>query len=191
MVEPGSRVLDIGCACGDLLYLLNKKKNVQGQGIEINHKNVEICLKNGLSVIEGDVNNEITNFPVHAFDYVILSQTLQTVQNPKWVLEQMIRIGKRGIVSFPNFGHWKCRSQIIFYGQMPITKNLEFSWFNTPNIHLCTINDFYNLAKILGIKIEKKFGITSKGEKKPIRGLISNLLFNLTSENAVFLFNKN
>ncbi len=191
MVKPNSRVLDIGCACGDLLYLLNKKKNVQGQGIEIKHDNVETCLKNGLSVIEGDVNNEITNFRDNTFDYVILSQTIQTVQDPKWVLEQMIRIGKRGIVSFPNFGYWKCRFQLLLKGYMPITKNLEYDWFSTPNIHLCTINDFYNLVNMLDIKIEKKFGLSAKGKKKAIRGLMANSFFNLTSENALFLFNKN
>ncbi len=188
IISHGSRVLDIGCASGELLDLLYKKKKIEGQGIEINHANVEVCLKNGLSVVEGDANNEITNFPDNVFDYVILSQTLQTVEKPKWVLEQILRVGKRGIVSFPNFGYWKCRKQLFINGKMPVTRELEKSWYNTPNIHLCTIEDFYELASKMNINIEKQYGIYATGKK--IDNLILKYFLNLFAAHGVFMISK-
>ncbi len=189
IIEPNSRVLDIGCADGALLALLNKKKNVNGQGIEIKHDNVEECLKNGLSVLEGDANNEITNFPKNSFDYVILSQTLQTVINPKLVLEQMLRVGKRVIVSFPNFGYWACRIQLLIKGKMPVTKELKYTWYNTPNIHLCTVKDFYELTKLINIHIEKEYAISPIG--KTIQSNYLKLITNLISSHVIFLLAKN
>ena len=139
IVKKNSRVLDIGCADGTLLKVLKSKKNISGQGIEIDHTKVENCLRKGLSVVEGDANFEIINFPDHSFDYVILSQTLQTVSKPKWVLNEILRI-KKCIISFPNFGHWLCRPTIIW--KMPVTEDLKLNWYDTQNIHLCTVKDF-------------------------------------------------
>ena len=136
IVKKNSRVLDIGCADGTLLKVLKSKKNISGQGIEIDHTKVENCLRKGLSVVEGDANFEIINFPDHSFDYVILSQTLQTVSQPKWVLSEILRIGKNAIISFPNFGHWLCRFQLLLYGKMPVTEDLKLSWYDTPKYSL-------------------------------------------------------
>ena len=188
IVKNNSRILDIGCADGKLLHLLEKNRNVSGQGIEINHDKVETCLKKGLSVIEGDANREIINFPKESFDYVILSQTLQTVDRPKWILNEILRIGKRAIISFPNFGYWSCRAQIIFNGQMPITKDLKLPWYDTQNIHLCTIKDFNNLIKDLNFNIDRKFGINKQKMLSFPYNLIS---LNLFASHAVFLVSKN
>ena len=184
IVKNNSRILDIGCADGKLLHLLEKNRNVSGQGIEINHDKVETCLKKGLSVIEGDANKEIINFPKESFDYVILSQTLQTVEKPKWILKEILRIGKRAIVSFPNFGYWSCRAQIIFNGRMPVTKDLKLPWYDTQNIHLCTIRDFNNLIKEMNLKIDRKFGINNQKLLSFPYNLIS---LNLFASHAVFL----
>jgi methionine biosynthesis protein MetW len=187
IVKNDSRILDIGCADGKLLHLLEKEKNVSGQGIEINHDKVEICLKKGLSVIEGDANREIINYPKGSFDYVILSQTLQTVERPKWILNEILRIGKRAIISFPNFGHWVCRAQILFKGQMPVTSDLKLPWYDTQNIHLCTIKDFNNLILELNLQIDEKFGIN----KKKLLSFPFNLFsLNIFASHAVFLVSK-
>ena len=185
IVKDESRVLDIGCADGKLLHLLIKNKNASVQGIEIEHDKVEACLKKGLSVVEGDANKEITNFPDNSFDYVILSQTLQTVEKPKWILDQILRIGKKAIISFPNFGHWYCRYQIALYGKMPITKELKLPWYDTKNIHFCTIRDFCELIEEMNFVTEKKFGINKS--KAVINYPFSGSLLNLLASHAVFL----
>ena len=131
IVKKNSRVLDIGCADGTLLKILKSQKNISGQGIEIDHIKVENCLRKGLSVVEGDANFEIVNFPDYSFDYVILSQTLQTVARPKWVLKEILRIGKNAIIYFPNFGHWLCRFQLFLNGKMPVTEDLKLSWYDS------------------------------------------------------------
>ena len=184
MVSIGSRVLDVGCANGSLLHLLKKEKKVSGQGIEINHNKVEKCLEKGLSVVEGDANEEIKNFPKHAFDYVILSQTLQTVQKPRWVLTEILRVGKKAIISFPNFGHWVCRYQLCFHGKMPVTEDLKLMWYDTQNIHLCTVKDFYNLINTMNFLILEKRGID---RRKKIIERFNYSLLNIFASHVVFL----
>ncbi len=188
IVEKNSRILDIGCADGKLLHLLIKKKNASVQGIEIEHSKVEACLKKGLSVVEGDANKEIISFPDKSFDYVILSQTLQTVQRPKWILNEILRIGKKAIISFPNFGHWLCRFQIMFQGKMPVTKDLKLAWYDTNNIHLCTIKDFNNLIADMNYVTEKHYGINKN--RKIITHPLNSTFLNLLASHAVFLIKK-
>ena len=185
IVEKNSRVLDIGCADGKLLHLLIKNKSTSVQGIEIEHEKVEACLKKGLSVVEGDANKEIISFPDNSFDYVILSQTLQTVEKPKWILEQILRVGKKAIISFPNFGHWYCRYQVALYGKMPITKELKLPWYDTKNIHFCTIKDFCELIEDMKFITEKKFGINKS--KTIIRFPFNKFFLNFLASHAVFL----
>ena len=186
IVKKNSRVLDIGCADGTLLKVLKSKKNISGQGIEIDHTKVENCLRKGLSVVEGDANFEIINFPDHSFDYVILSQTLQTVSQPKWVLSEILRIGKNAIISFPNFGHWLCRFQLLLYGKMPVTEDLKLSWYDTQNIHLCTIRDFLELLKVMKLNTKEIYGITRK--KKTIQS--DQRLLNIFAAHAVLVVTK-
>ena len=186
IVKKNSRVLDIGCADGTLLKMLKSEKNISGQGIEIDYRKVEICLRKGLSVVEGDANNEITNFPDHSFDYVILSQTLQTVSKPKWVLNEILRIGKHAIISFPNFGHWLCRLQLFLLGKMPVTQDLKLSWYDTQNIHLCTMRDFFELLSQMQLNSTQVYGITKN--KKIIQTKKS--LLNIFAAHAVLLVEK-
>ena len=187
MVKNNSRILDIGCADGQLLHLLEKEKNVSGQGIEIKYNKVETCLKRGLSVIEGDANKEIINYPKESFDYVILSQTLQTVERPKWLVNEILRIGKNAIISFPNFGYWLCRAQIVLEGKMPVTNDLKLPWYDTQNIHLCTIKDFYNLILELNLQIDNKFGLN---KKKVLPFPLNLFSLNMFASHAVFLVSK-
>ena len=187
IVKNNSRILDIGCADGQLLHLLEKEKNVSGQGIEIKHDKVEKCLKRGLSVIEGDANKEIINYPKESFDYVILSQTLQTVERPKWLVNEILRIGKSAIISFPNFGYWLCRAQIVLEGKMPVTNDLKLPWYDTQNIHLCTIKDFYNLILELNLQIDNKFGLN---KKKVLPFPLNLFSLNMFASHAVFLVSK-
>ena len=184
IVKKNSRILDIGCADGKLLHLLKREKNASGQGIEIEHDKVEVCLQKGLSVVEGDANKEIISFPNKCFDYVILSQTLQTVERPKWIMNEILRIGKKAIISFPNFGYWLCRTQIAFKGKMPVTSDLKLHWYDTQNIHLCTISDFCELVDEMNFVIENKFGINGK---KVLSYPFNSFLMNLFASHAVFL----
>ena len=155
MVEPNSRVLDVGCGDGALLQLLATERNVDARGIEISQAGVNECVARGLSVIQGDADTDLSGYPDDVFDYVILSQTLQATRRPKVVLENMLRIGRRAIVSFPNFGHWRIRTQLMFKGRMPVTGSLSSPWYETPNIHFCTVRDFVALVDELGARIEK------------------------------------
>ena len=186
IVNKNSRVLDIGCADGTLLKTLKSRKNTSGQGIEIDHTKVETCLRKGLSVVEGDANFEITNFPDYSFDYVILSQTLQTVAKPKWLLAEILRIGKNAIISFPNFGHWLCRLQLFLKGKMPVTEDLKLTWYDTQNIHLCTVKDFLDLIKDMQLRTENIYGIMRN--KKIIQS--NKSLLNIFAAHAVFLIKK-
>ena len=186
IVKKNSRVLDIGCADGTLLKILKSQKNISGQGIEIDHIKVENCLRKGLSVVEGDANFEIVNFPDYSFDYVILSQTLQTVARPKWVLKEILRIGKNAIISFPNFGHWLCRFQLFLNGKMPVTEDLKLSWYDTQNIHLCTVKDFLELLKDMKLHNDEIYGITRN--KKIIQS--NKSLLNIFAAHAVLLVTK-
>ena len=142
MVTPGARVLDIGCGDGTLMRLLAAKRGADARGIELSQAGVNNCVAQGLAVIQGDADADLVYYPDLAFDYAILSQTIQATYSPRDVLEQLLRIGKRAIVSFPNFGHWRVRTQLMFRGKMPKTDNLPDRWYDTPNIHLCTIKDF-------------------------------------------------
>ena len=147
MVDAGAEVLDVGCGDGELLRLLAETRGVDGRGIELSREGVNECVAKGLAVIQGDADTDLADYPDDAFDYVILSQTLQATRHPRVVLEHMLRIGRRAIVSFPNFGHWRIRLQLLFGGHMPRTDNLPYSWYDTPNIHFCTIKDFRQLCE--------------------------------------------
>jgi methionine biosynthesis protein MetW len=150
MVKHGSRVLDVGCGDGALLQLLADTKDVDGRGIEVSRERVNACVARGLSVIQGDADRDLADYPDGAFDYAILSLTIQATLQPKAVLQQLLRIGRYAIVSFPNFGHWQVRAKLLFTGRMPVTENLPDAWYVSPNAHLCTIKDFSNLCDVLG-----------------------------------------
>lgn len=188
MVANGSRVLDVGCGDGSLLRLLADQKQVDARGIEISQRGVNDCVSKGLSVIQGDADTDLIDYPANAFDYVILSQTIQATRNPKKVLEQMLRIGSRAIISFPNFGHWRIRSQLVLKGRMPVTDNLSYAWYETPNIHFCTIRDFVALADEVEANIEKAIALDSRGY--PVRLNAPWWVWNLFGEQAVFLLSK-
>src|ERR1700738_5385004 len=155
MVEAKSRVLDVGCGDGTLLRLLAEEKGVDARGIELSQRGVNDCVAKGLSVIQGDADTDLADYPDNGFDYVILSQTLQATRQPRAVLEHMLRIGRHAIVSFPNFGHWRIRRQIALGGHMPRTENLPYAWYETPNIHFCSIKDFRQLCQVSGAKMEE------------------------------------
>src|SRR4051812_38110754 len=155
MVAPGAKVLDVGCGDGELLQLLAERRGVDGRGIELSREGVNECVAKGLAVIQGDADTDLVDYPDDAFDYVILSQTLQATRRPRYVLEQMLRIGNRAIVSFPNFGHWRMRLQLLLLGRMPTTDNLPYSWYDTPNIHFCTIKDFRQLCLDIGANMTR------------------------------------
>jgi methionine biosynthesis protein MetW len=188
MVSPGARVLDIGCGDGTLLRMLAEKRGVDGRGIELSQAGVNSCVARGLAVIQGDADTDLVYYPDLAFDFAILSQTIQATYSPHHVLEQLLRIGKRAVVSFPNFGHWRVRAQLMFGGKMPKTDNLPDHWYDTPNIHLCTIKDFLGLCKDIGAKVERAVALNAYGRKLGV----SMPLFaqNLFGEQAVFLLSR-
>lgn len=188
MVAPGSRVLDVGCGDGALLQLLSQKKNVDGRGVELSQQGVNDCVAKGLSVIQGDADTDLVDYPDDGFDYVILSQTLQATRRPRDALGNMLRIGRRAIVSFPNFGHWKVRAQLALRGRMPVTGNLLHHWHDTPNIHLCTIRDFVELVEDLDAHIERGVALNLAGA--PIRFNAPWWVWNLMGEQAVFLLER-
>ncbi|MFZ4806432.1 MAG: methionine biosynthesis protein MetW [Hyphomicrobiaceae bacterium] len=185
MVEPGARVLDVGCGDGALLQLLAETKAVDGRGIEISRERVNACVAQGLSVIQGDADRDLFDYPDGAFDYAILSLTIQATLQPKTVLENLLRIGRRAIVSFPNFGHWEIRWKLLVGGRMPITKNLPEPWYVSPDAHLCTITDFVDLVQHVHADVEEAVAFNSTGRRSPIRNSIR--LQNLFGEKAVFL----
>jgi methionine biosynthesis protein MetW len=188
MVERGSRVLDVGCGDGELLRLL-ETRGVDGRGIELSREGVNECVAKGLAVIQGDADTDLADYPNDAFDYVILSQTLQATRHPRIVLEHMLRIGRHAIVSFPNFGHWRIRLKILFGGRMPRTDNLPDTWYDTPNIHFCTIKDFRDLCHAVDVKMEKAVALNAWG--KPMRLTAPWWFWNLFGEQAVFLLSRN
>ena len=185
LVEDNSKVIDIGCGNGELLNYLSKNKNSKIQGLEINQKKVNKCVSKGLSVIQGDADKDLGLYPEKSFDYVILSQTIQATLEPEKILTELTRIGKRVIVSIPNFGFWKVRLDLLVKGKMPITSKLNSTWFETENIHLCTISDFTDLCDQLNLKIKQTVTIASNKQKmffgKP------NKLANIFAEEAIFL----
>ena len=187
MIEPGARVLDIGCGDGALLEHLVFVKQVTGRGIELSQEGVNACVSQGLSVIQGDADTDLTDYPAGAFDYAILSQTLQATHDPRHVLEQLVRIGRRAIVSFPNFGHWQSRLYLLWRGRMPVTEVLPASWHETANIHFCTIRDFSNLCQEVGVSVERALSLDARGRAAPLQSL---RLANLLGQSALFLLRK-
>ena len=185
IIEKNSRVLDVGCDDGTLMELLKIDKNVDIRGIEISKEKVQICISKGLTVIEGNAEVDLKQFPDKSFDYVVLGQTLQAFVNPEIVIEELLRVGKKAIVTIPNFGHWKIRLNLLIKGTMPITNSLPNNWYNTPNIHMCTIKDFVKFSKIINFKIFKSLALINK-DVSSINN--SNLFFkNLFGELGIFL----
>jgi methionine biosynthesis protein MetW len=178
MIEPNSRVLDIGCGDGALLAYLAREKSVDARGIELSQSGVNACVRHGLSVIQGDADSDLDAFPGDAFDVVVLSRTLQATRQPRHVLEALLRIGKRAIVSFPNFGFWRIRLGLLFRGQMPKSELLHNHWYDTPNIHLCTIRDFVTLCDELGARVERSLTLDRHGRPFALdpRGSLANML---------------
>ena len=172
IIENNSRVLDLGCGDGYLLKLLKDKRNIKGNGIEISQKEVIQCLEKGLSVIQGNIDEGLKQFQDKSYDYVILNQTLQSTNNPEFVIEEMLRVGKKCIVSFPNFAYWRVRFNYFFTGNMPKSKVLPFEWYNTPNIHLLTIKDFFEFAQKHNFKIQSKIHTQSK-----IKNIVRYIIF--------------
>jgi methionine biosynthesis protein MetW len=184
MVAPGSRVLDVGALDGELLALLQETRQVDGRGLELNQAGVNAAVARGLAVIQGDADSDLSSYPDDAFDYVILSQTLQATRNPRLVLENMLRIGRHAIVSLPNFGHWRMRLQILMRGRMPVTENLPYTWYDTPNIHFCTIRDFVDLVRTMGATIERAAALNAAGQ--PVMLSMPWGFWNLFGEQAIF-----
>ncbi|HEX3429862.1 MAG TPA: methionine biosynthesis protein MetW [Rhizomicrobium sp.] len=169
LIAPGARVLDVGCGEGDLLEYLVREKQVDGRGIELSQQNVNACVGRGLSVVQGDADSDLADYPSAVFDVVVLSQTIQATRSPRSVLSHLLRIGRKTIVSFPNFGHWRVRLALLLRGRMPQTATLGYRWFDTPNIHLCTISDFIELAQENGARIESAFALSGRGHTRPMR----------------------
>jgi len=161
LLPNNTRVLDIGCGDGSLMHLLRIEKNIEVRGLELNQDNVKECIYKGLPVIQGNAETELHQFPDKSFDYVVLSQTLQAFLSPELVLDELLRVGKKAIVTIPNFGYWKVRFHLLFKGTMPITKTLPDEWYNTPNLHMCTIKDFFHFVKSKDIKIFKSLALNN------------------------------
>lgn len=185
LIEKNSRVLDVGCGDGELMSFILNNISDDIRGIEISKSNVQKCISKGLTVIEGDAEKDLFQFPNSSFDYVILSQTLQAFLNPEKVLDELLRVGKKAIVTIPNFGHWKVRLNLLFKGTMPVTESLPHEWYNTPNLHMCSIKDFFNFCDNKNIKFIKSLAL--KQEKLQNIGKSNLGLRNLFSEIGIFL----
>ncbi len=188
MVNDAARVLDVGCGDGALLQLLADTKHVDGRGMEVSRERVNACVARGLSVVQGNADEDLRDYPAGAFDYAILSLTIQATLKPKVVLEQLLRVGSYAIVSFPNFGHWRIRAQLLFTGRMPMTPNLPEPWYDSPDAHLCTIIDFVELCDRIGAKVERSAAFSAAG--KLLSSALPLDLQNLLGEKAVFLLRR-
>jgi len=188
LIENNTRVLDVGCGDGTLMKHLKDNKNIDTRGLEISKNNVQTCIGKGLAVIEGNAEKDLQQFPNLSFDYAVLSQTLQAFYNPEKVINDLLRVANKAVVTIPNFGYWKVRLQLLFKGTMPITKNLPDEWYNTPNLHMCTIKDFVNLCKKKNINLFKSLALHE--EKVSIINKKNLNLKNLFSELGIFLIEK-
>ncbi len=187
-IEPGARILDLGCGTGDLIHHLREKKDARGIGIEHDEVKVTQCIQKGLSVLQGDINEEVLDYPDNAFDYVILSQTLQQVFEPLTLIHSILRIGKKGIVSFPNFSHWRIRLQLLLSGYAPITRQLPYEWYDTPNIRVITLKDFRKFIKDNGFRMINEVAINTISKDKS--GSIIHILPNLFATFGIFMIGK-
>jgi methionine biosynthesis protein MetW len=188
LVPPGARVLDVGCADGALLELLTHHKGVDGQGLELSPENVARCLAKGLAVVQGDGDRDLDHFPTRAFDYAILSKTLQQMREPRHVLSELLRIADKAIVSVPNFGHWRMRVSLMTRGRMPETRALPDPWWATPNIHLCTLKDFTDLCRDLDLHIEACAALSNGKPARPLNP--AGILENWRAETALFMLSR-
>ena len=188
LIDKDTRVLDVGCADGTLMKFLKDNKNIDIRGLELSKNKVQECILKGLTVIEGNAEKDLKQFPEKSFDYVVLSQTLQAFLNPELVISELLRVGKKAIVTIPNFGYWKVRLHLLTKGTMPITKTLPDEWYNTPNLHMCTIKDFVYFAKVRNFKIFKSLALNDQNVS-----LINNTnlgIKNLFADLGIFLIEK-
>ncbi len=188
LIDNKSTILDIGCGEGDLIQQLQNNKHADIRGVEIDGELVRSAISRGLSVVQGNAEKDLTQYCDQSFDYVILSQTLQAMYNPKQVLNELLRIGAKAIVSFPNFGHWRIRAQLLFKGKMPVTHELPYAWYDTPNIHFFTLKDFLEMCRMSNIFIERSIGLTSQGRQFEITS--HTLTSNLITNEAIFLLSR-
>jgi methionine biosynthesis protein MetW len=189
MIPGGARVLDVGCGDGALLEYLVRTKGVDGRGVELSQQNVNACVARGLAVVQGDADADLADYPGQVFDFVILSQTIQATEKPAQVLSQLLRIGRQTAISLPNFGHWRVRLSLLFQGRMPRTKALDYHWYDTPNIHLCTLADFVDLARAQGAVIDRALALSQDGLAGDMRP--DAVGPNLFAQGAIFLLRKN
>ena len=188
LIEDNKKVLDVGCADGTLMQFLKENKNINVRGLEISKDKVQECIAKGLTVIEGNAEKDLKQFPDKSFDYVVLSQTLQAFLSPELVLDELLRVGKKAIVTIPNFGNWKVRLHLLFKGTMPITKSLPEQWYSTPNLHMCTIKDFVNFIKSKEIKMIKTLALNNNNASNITNNNLGNK--NLFADLGIFLIEK-
>jgi methionine biosynthesis protein MetW len=186
LVPRGAKVLDLGCGDGSLLEKLVRKKEVRGSGIEISDEGIRSCIEKGLAVLQGDIDEGLRDYPDRSFDYIILNQTLQAVKKPDVVLGEMLRVGEKGVVGFPNFAYWKMRMYLLLHGRMPKTEFLPYDWYNTPNIHFCSIEDFDACCVRFGLRVERRIYLSNDRGGRVLRGVRPNLF----AESAVYLLAK-
>jgi methionine biosynthesis protein MetW len=187
-IDPGGTLLDLGCGSGDLLHALNEQRRVAGTGIEIQEEKVLRCIEKGLTVIHGDIFEEIRDYPDGSFDYVILSQTLQQVYEPDKLIREMLRVGRKGIVSFPNFSHWRNRMQFFFLGRAPVSKELPYQWYDTPNIRVIPIADFHRFCRTAGFRVLRSTSIRT--HHHDVHGRVIRFLPNLLATYGIFMIGR-